>query len=39
LRSPKSEGCIIATSGGRPEEIVEKTGRMFNVNYISIDDN
>jgi len=28
LRSPKSEGCIIATSGGRPEEVIENTGRI-----------
>src|SRR5215475_12521151 len=28
MLSPKSEGCIIATSGGRPEEVIENTGRI-----------
>jgi len=26
-RSPKSEGCIIATSGRRPEKVIDNTGR------------
>ena len=28
LRSPESEGRIIATSGGRPDEVIENTGRI-----------
>ncbi len=27
-RSPKSAGYITATSGGRPEEVIENTGRI-----------
>ena len=28
LKSPESEGRIIATSGGRPDEVIENTGRI-----------